>query len=74
MKIGIVGAGFVCDYYLSTLPMHPELQVVGITDQLPERSDKVGRHYGVPRFPSVESLLRNADVELVLNLTNPRDH
>jgi predicted dehydrogenase len=74
MKIGIVGAGFVCDYYLSTLPMHPELQVVGITDRIAERSDKVGRHYGVPRFDSVESLLRHADIELVLNLTNPRDH
>jgi predicted dehydrogenase len=74
MKIGIVGAGFVCDYYLSTMPMHPELQVVGITDRVPERSDKVGRHYGIARYDSVDSLLRDANVELVLNLTNPRDH
>ena len=44
MKIGIVGAGFVCDYYLSTLPMHPELKVLGITDRIAERSERVGRH------------------------------
>ena len=74
MKVGIVGAGFVCDYYLSTMPMHPELEVVGITDRLPERLEKVGRLYGIARYDDVDSLLRQADIELVLNLTNPREH
>lgn len=74
MKIGIVGAGFVCDYYLSTMPMHPELRVTGITDRLPERSEQVGRHYGIARYDDLHSMLRDADVEMVLNLTNPRDH
>jgi len=73
-RIGIVGAGFVADYYLSTMPMHPELQVVGITDRLPERSELVGKHYDVPRFASLQTMLRETEFDLLLNLTNPRDH
>jgi predicted dehydrogenase len=74
MKLAIVGAGFVADYYLSTMPMHPELKVVGITDLIPERRSLIGSRYGVPVFDSVEQLLQRADFELLLNLTNPRQH
>ena len=74
MKIAIVGAGFVADYYLATMPMHPELEVVGITDRVAERRELVGSRYGVPRFESLEQMLAKADFQILLNLTNPRDH
>lgn len=74
MKIAIVGAGFVADYYLATMPMHPELEVVGVTDRLPERRELVGSRYGVARYESLEQMLAKADFQILLNLTNPRDH
>lgn len=33
MRIGIVGCGYVADFYLSTMPNHPELELAGVVDQ-----------------------------------------
>ena len=74
MKIGIIGCGFVADYYLSTLRLHPELQVVGLVDRQADRALLLSQRHGAPACPDVETLLANPDVELILNLTNPRDH
>ena len=74
MNIAIVGCGFVADYYLVTLPIHPELKVLGVTDKNPERADHLSRSYGVPKYPTVQDLLKDDRVEMVLNLTNPRFH
>jgi len=74
MNLGIVGCGFVADYYLATLPQHPELKILGITDQINERADLLSRAYRVPKYPTLSDLLAAKQVDLVLNLTNPRSH
>ena len=74
MNIAIVGCGFVADYYLATLKLHPELRVQGVFDRLPERAQTLSRAYGVPCYESLAALLGDARVALVLNLTNPREH
>jgi predicted dehydrogenase len=74
MKIGIVGCGYVADFYLGTLASHPELEVAGLVDRLPERVALLSGRYGAPGYPDLKSLLDNPEVELILNLTNPRDH
>ena len=33
MRVAIVGCGYVSDYYMKTLPLHPELEVVGAMDR-----------------------------------------
>ena len=74
MKIAIVGCGFVADYYLATLKLHPELQLEGVFDRLPGRAETLSRAYGVQRYGSLTELLADTRVDMVLNLTNPRDH
>ena len=74
MNVAIVGCGFVADYYLVTLPLHPELKVLGVTDTNAERADLLSQAYNVAKFASVDAVLQDARVELVLNLTNPRNH
>jgi len=74
MKIAIIGCGFVADYYLRCLELHPELELVGVTDKQPEAIERLSNHYQCGTFANVEELLANDQVELVLNLTNPRDH
>jgi predicted dehydrogenase len=74
MKIAIVGCGFVADYYVSTLPAHPELVLVGATDRVPERAAGLCRRNGIVHYPSIAELLNDDTIELVLNLTNPREH
>ncbi|MGF1568128.1 MAG: Gfo/Idh/MocA family protein [Nodosilinea sp.] len=74
MKIAIVGCGFVADYYLSTLPFHPQLELVGVTDKNPERARKFSVYHSVPAYGSLAELLADSQADIILNLTNPRSH
>ena len=74
MNLAIVGCGFVADYYLATATLHPELVVVGIHDRVAERAAALGAAYGLPIYPTLDDVCKDARVEMVLNLTNPRSH
>lgn len=74
MQVAIVGCGFVADYYLSTLPLHPELKLRGVMDKLPERAKHFSEFHSVHVYQTLDELLSDKDIEIVLNLTNPRDH
>ncbi|MEM1240002.1 MAG: Gfo/Idh/MocA family oxidoreductase [Cyanobacteria bacterium P01_H01_bin.26] len=74
MNIAIVGCGFVADYYLKTLPLHPELKITGVMDRNLERAQKLAKTYGVPTYKTLDELLTDGSVDIVLNLTNPRSH
>jgi predicted dehydrogenase len=74
MNLAIVGCGFVADYYLATLPLHPELKVLGLMDKIDERAKLLSGVYGVPKYDTFSDVLNDKQVELVLNLTNPRSH
>lgn len=72
--IGIVGCGFVADYYFSTLKHYPHLKVIGLFDREKERSSRLAKAYGWPQAESLDTLLSDPKVEIILNLTNPRNH
>jgi len=74
MRIAIVGCGYVADNYVTTLANHPELKLVGVVDQLESRAIRFADHHGLRRFDSYDDVLSDPDVDLVLNLTNPRNH
>lgn len=75
MHVAIVGCGYVASLYMQTLPAHPELRLVAVHDREAERARRFAAHYGVPTVhPTLESLLADPGIELVLNLTNPRSH
>lgn len=72
--IAIVGCGYVADFYMATLPNHPELQLKGVYDRDAERLRLFSAYHGVPAYDDLDALLRDPAVELVLNLTNPSSH
>ena len=75
MRVAFVGCGFVADYYASTLPNYPELELVGVMDREAGRATKFAQHWKLPVvYPTLQALLDDRSVELVLNLTNPRSH
>lgn len=74
MRFGIVGCGYVADYYLATLPNHPVLSLAGVFDRDAARAERFAAHHGVRRFGSLEELLAEPGLSLVANLTNPRSH
>jgi len=74
MRIAIVGCGYVADMYLSLLKNHPVLELAGVTDRDPARSGRLASGYGTKDYGSLDRLLADASVPVVLNLTNPRNH
>lgn len=74
-SIAIVGCGYVADYYLKTLSLHPQLRIVGVMDRISERAYKLAAYYAIPRvYSSLTELLDDKEVDIVLNLTNPSSH
>ncbi|HEU5090942.1 MAG TPA: Gfo/Idh/MocA family oxidoreductase [Roseiflexaceae bacterium] len=74
MRVAIIGCGFVADYYMSTISGHPELSVIGAFDRNDDSLARFGAFHSVATYASLEQLLADERVELVLNLTNPRSH
>lgn len=75
MNIAIVGCGFVADYYLKTLPLHPELKLIGVMDKNLARAQKLADVYSIKKvYETFDELLKDSSVDIVLNLTNPRNH
>ena len=74
MKCAIVGCGYVADYYAATRHGHPGLEWIGAFDRDTERLDTCARRWRVRAYRSLEELCADGGVELILNLTNPRNH
>ena len=74
MKIAFVGCGYVFDIYMRTRWAHPELEVCGVYDIDTARSAVVSRHYGLKVYPSLQTLLADPSVDIVVNLTSIRSH
>jgi len=74
MNIGIVGCGYVADFYAQTLVNYPEINVVAVTDIVPETSARFAAHHSYTVVDSLDDLLAIEDIQIVLNLSNPRSH
>ena len=74
ISVAIIGCGNVATFYLNSLPLHPELKLMGVMDKDEKRSAMFSAYYSVPKYSSFDELLEDRKVELVINLTNPRSH
>lgn len=75
MNIAIVGCGFVADYYLKTLPLYPDLKLVGVMDKVQSRAQKLADVYSIKKvYKTLDEVLKDSSIDIVLNLTNPRSH
>ena len=73
-NIAIVGCGFVADYYIHTLQLHPELELIGVADRSDSRLQEFANHHSVTPYASFDDLLNDDRVDVVVNLTNPTSH
>jgi predicted dehydrogenase len=74
LNIAMIGCGFVADYYIDTLANYPHLKLLGVMDRNQERAEKFSTFYSVPMYSSLEDVLSDSRIDIVLNLTNPRSH
>ncbi len=74
MKLAILGCGYVANMYRLTLPMHPELELVGVFDKERSRSENMARLTESICYSDIDTMLNDTSVEMVLNFTNPQAH
>ena len=74
MRLAFLGCGYVANMYRLTLPMHPELRLVGVCDRERARAENMARLTGARVYPDLDALLGDGEVDLVVNLTNPHAH
>lgn len=73
LRIGIVGAGAISGAYLSTFERLKAVRLTAIADLDPARAAKIAADHGV-RALTVDELVTDPEVDLVLNLTIPAAH
>ncbi|NET00588.1 MAG: Gfo/Idh/MocA family oxidoreductase [Sphaerospermopsis sp. SIO1G2] len=74
MKIAIIGCGYVADQYLNNIKSHPGFIIQGAFDQNHHRRDEFCKYFSLPAYPTLEAVMEDSSVEMILNLTNPRSH
>ena len=73
-SIGIIGCGTISSIYLKAPQLFDILQVIACADIDMERARSQAEKYGVPKACTVEELLADPEVEIVVNLTVPNAH
>ena len=74
VRVGVVGTGNISGIYLENSHKFREYEVVAVADILQDRAQEQATKYDIPRALSVDELIADPDVELVLNLTIPTAH
>ena len=73
MNIGIVGCGNISDTYFESQEIFKNLNIVSCADIIKDFADQKANKYGI-KSETVEELLKNKDIDLILNLTIPSVH
>jgi predicted dehydrogenase len=73
MKIGIIGCGNISGIYLKNAARLEAIELAGCADLVEERARQAAEEHGCAAM-SVDELLADDSIELVLNLTVPKAH
>ena len=74
MNIGVIGVGNISGIYLNNLSRSSHAQIIAVADIDCERAQLVAARYQIPTACTVEEILDNPQVDVILNLTTPQSH
>jgi predicted dehydrogenase len=74
INVGIIGCGNICNAYFKGSKPYNILNIVACADLMPERAQATAKQHGVPRACTVDELIADPNVDVVLNLTVPNAH
>ncbi|MFF2094233.1 Gfo/Idh/MocA family protein [Paenibacillus sp. NPDC058174] len=73
VNVGIIGTGNISSAYLNNRAQFPSMEIVACADLDVARAVAKGEEFGI-RGCSVEELLADPDIQLIINLTIPQAH
>jgi predicted dehydrogenase len=71
--VGIMGAGNISSAYLKLAPLFKGLEVRAVADILPAAAQKRADEFGV-KAQTPDELLKNSEIDVIVNLTIPSTH
>lgn len=74
LRIAIVGCGNIAGPYARNLASYPQLDLVGFTDLDLSRAAALAELHGGQAYPSLDAVLADPGVDLVVNLTIHHTH
>ncbi len=74
IKVGVIGCGNISGIYLKNAKTFAETEVTACADLVPERAITRAVEFGVPQASTVDDVLADPKIEIILNLTVPKTH
>jgi len=72
-QIGLIGAGNISEAYLKLAPLFPMTKIVAVADINPDAAKARADQFGI-RAMTVDALLKDSEIDTVINLTIPAAH
>jgi predicted dehydrogenase len=72
-KVGIIGCGNISEAYLRLAPRFSNVEIVAVADIVPEVAKKRAEQFSVKAL-TPDNLLKEKDIDVVVNLTIPAVH
>ncbi len=74
LKVGIIGCGNISGIYCKRLKEFDIIDLVACSDIILERAQQKQKEFNIPRACTVEEILADPDIEIIVNLTTPNAH
>ena len=74
IKVGVIGCGAISSAYLGMAQKFPEVEIAACADLDTARAKEAAKNFNIPRVLSVDELIDDHSIDIVLNLTVPKAH
>jgi len=74
VPVGIIGAGNISSIYLEMGQTFESMKIVALADLIPERAKAQAEKYGIDHVLTVDEMLADPNIEIIINLTIPIAH
>jgi predicted dehydrogenase len=74
-KVGVVGCGAISGIYLKNMTgVFDNIEVKAICDLDIERTEKASKEYGIKYIYTLDEMLADDEISIIVNLTTPKSH
>lgn len=74
VKVGIIGCGNIFNQYIKGCRAFDILEVAACADIVHSVAEAKGQEHGIPKVLTIEQLLHDPEISIIINLTVPQAH
>jgi predicted dehydrogenase len=74
VRVGVIGCGAISGAYFKHAKSFPILEMAACADIVPEAASKRAEEFGIATVCTVDQILADKSIQIVLNLTIPKAH